>query len=93
MIVPAVVLAETVRGTARDAPVNQILNAINNVASATEDTARTAGALLGLAKRSATIDALVVAEAVHRGGGVVLTGDVGDLSLLASHHAVIIQSL
>lgn len=94
VVVPAVVVAETVRGTARDAPVNRILNAVGNVAPATEETARTAGALLAKAKSPATIDALVVAEAVHRGGGVVLTGDAADLGSLASPHAeVVIQSL
>jgi predicted nucleic acid-binding protein len=45
VIVPAVVVAETVRGSARDASVNPILNAVGNVAPATEETARTAGAL------------------------------------------------
>jgi predicted nucleic acid-binding protein len=94
VIVPAVVVAETVRGDARDAPVNRILNAVGNVAPATEAAARTAGALLARANSAATIDALVVAEAVHRGGGVVLTGDAADLGSLAAPHAeVVIQSL
>ncbi|CAN5188502.1 hypothetical protein BH18ACT4_BH18ACT4_10410 [soil metagenome] len=94
VVVPAVVVAETVRGTARDAPVNRILNAVGHVAPATEETARTAGTLLAKAKSAATIDALVVAEAVERGGGVVLTGDVADLGPLATPHAeVVIQSL
>jgi predicted nucleic acid-binding protein len=93
VIVPAVVVAETVRGGARDAPVNRILNAVGNVAPATEEAARTAGALLAKANSAATIDALIVAEAVHRGGGVVLTGDAADLASLASPHAdVVIQS-
>lgn len=94
VIVPAVVVAETVRGTARDAPVNRILKAVGNVAPATEQTAKTAGALLARAKSAATIDALVIAEAVHRGGGVVLTSDADDLGSLASPHPeVVIQPL
>jgi predicted nucleic acid-binding protein len=94
VIVPAVVVAETVRGTARDAPVNRILNAVGNVASATEDTARVAGALLARARSAATIDALVVAEAVQGGGGVVLTGDADDLGALSSRHVeVVVQPL
>lgn len=94
VLVPVVVVAETVRGGARDAPVNRILNAVGNVAPATEETARIAGALLARAKSAATIDALVVAEAVNRGGGVVLTGDAADLGALASPHGdVVIQSL
>lgn len=94
VIVPAVVVAETVRGTARDAPVNRILNAVGTVAPTTEETARTAGALLARAKSAATIDALVVAEAALSGGCVVLTGDATDLESLSSAHAdVVIQSL
>jgi predicted nucleic acid-binding protein len=95
VIVPAVVVAETVRGHgARDAPVNRVLNAVGNIAPATEDRARTAGALLARAKSNATVDALVVAEVVQRGGGVVLTGDVADLEALAGSHAeVVIQPL
>lgn len=94
VIVPAVVVAETVPGTAHDAPVNRILNALGNVAPTTEDTARRAGALLAKARSASTIDALVVVEAAHRGGGVVLTGDAADLGSLAAPHAeVVIQSL
>lgn len=94
VIVPAVVVAETVRGTARDAPVNRVMSAVGNVAPTTEEAARTAGAMLARARSAATIDALVVAEAVGRGGGVVLTGDAADLGALASAHTdVVIQSL
>lgn len=94
VIVPAVVVAETVRGGARDAPVNRVLNAVGNLAPTTEDRARTAGALLARAKSDAAIDALVVAEAVQRGGGLVLTGDRDDLAALAESHAeVVIQAL
>ena len=95
VVVPAVVVAETVRGRgARDAPVNRVINAVGLVAPATEERARTAGALLGRTKRDDTIDALVVAEAIDRGGGVVLTGDVDDLRRLAAgHDEVVIQPL
>lgn len=95
VIVPAVVVADTVRGHgARDAPVNRVLNAVGNIVAATEDRARTAGALLARAKSTGTIDALVVAEAIERGGGVVLTGDADDLGALAGSHAeVVIQPL
>lgn len=95
VIVPAVAVAETVRGHgARDAPVNRVLNAVGNIAATTEDRARTAGALLARARSKATIDALVVAEAIERGGGVVLTGDAHDLGVLADRHSeVVIQPL
>lgn len=58
-------------------------------APATESTARIAGGLLAGARSSATVDALVVAEAVGRGGGVVLTGDPHDLDGLAGGHVEI----
>ena len=95
VIVPAVVLAETVRGNGpRDAPVNRVLKAVGNVSPTSEDRARLAGALLGHSGGSATVDAVVVAEAVRRGGGVILTGDADDLGRLASGHAlVVIQPL
>ncbi len=95
VIVPAVVVAETVRGAgARDAPVNRVLNAVGNVAPTTEDRARLAGALLARAKSNVTIEALVVAEAIGRGGGVVLTSDPDDLrGLAASHAEVVIRRL
>jgi hypothetical protein len=77
-----VVIAETTRGNPRDAPVNLVLKAINQVALVTEQTARMAGRLQGQAKMSATVDALIVAEAVLGGPAVVLTGDVDDLAKL-----------
>lgn len=95
VVVPAVVLAETTRGNGpRDAGVNRVLKAVGNVAPTSEDRGRTAGALLARAGSSATVDALVVAEAVQAGGGVVLTGDADDLRRLAADHPhVVIQAL
>ncbi len=84
--VPVVVVAETVRGGPRDAPVNRVLKTIGSVAEAREAHGRTAGRLLGLARSSSTMDALVVAHAVEAGGAQILTGDVDDLELLAAPH-------
>jgi hypothetical protein len=42
--------------------------------------------LLGAAGSTSTVDALVVASAIELGGGVVLTGDPGDLEPLADGH-------
>ncbi len=84
--IPVVVVAETVRGGPRDAPVNRVLKAIGEVPPATEALARTAGRLLGRARSSETIDALVVAQAVASGGAQILTGDVDDLAPLAARH-------
>lgn len=91
---PAVVVAETVRGTARDARVNRILKAVGHVAPTDEPTARLAGGLLGAANSSSTIDAIVVATAIDAGGAVILTGDADDLGQLAAQNAeVIIEPL
>ena len=84
--VPVVVVAETVRGGARDAPVNRVLKAVGEVPQANEALGRTAGRLLASARSSATVDALVVAQAVASGGAQVLTGDAGDLEPLAARH-------
>ncbi len=82
--VPAVVVAETVRGGAADAPVNRVLKAVGEVDATDEPVGRTAGRLLGSAGSTATVDAIVVATAVEAGGAVILTDDAGDLGLLAA---------
>ena len=81
--VPVAVVAETVRGGPRDAAVNRVLNAVGSVPHASEVHGRSAGALLGAARSAATIDALVVAQAIVGGGGQVLTADRKDLDRLA----------
>ena len=88
--VPIVVVAETIRGNARDAPVNRILNAVGESPTATEEIGRTAGSLLGNAASTATVDALVVAQAIHGGGALILTSDPDDLGRLASRHPEVI---
>ncbi|HEY6322095.1 MAG TPA: PIN domain-containing protein [Thermoanaerobaculia bacterium] len=84
--IPVVVVAEVVRGGPRDAPVNRILKAVGLVPEAREVHARIAGELLGRARSTATIDALVVAHAVEVGGAHVLTGDREDLARLTASH-------
>lgn len=84
--VPVVVVAETVRGGPRDAPVNRVLKAVGAVPEARETHGRLAGRLLGHARSSATVDALVVAHAVAAGGGLVLTGDAKDFRPLSELH-------
>jgi predicted nucleic acid-binding protein len=84
VLVPSVVIAETVRGHGpRDAPVNRILAAIDSVLVTDEGAARTAGHLLGVAGTDQTIEALIVAGAIHVGGGRVLTSDPDDIRRLA----------
>lgn len=92
--IPAVVVAETVRGVAADAPVNRIVKAVGEVALVDEPVGRVAGRLLGEAGSSSTVDAIVVATAIEAGGAVVLTGDPDDLGALATEHAeVIVEAL
>jgi predicted nucleic acid-binding protein len=92
--IPAVVVAETVRGAAADAPVNRIIKAVGEVSAADERAGRTAGRLLGEAGSDSTIDAIVVASAVEAGGAVILTGDPDDLRTLAGDRpGVVIQPL
>jgi predicted nucleic acid-binding protein len=84
--IPMVVVAETVRGGPRDAPVNRVLKAVGSVPEAREAHGRSAGRLLAAARSAATVDALVVAQAVEAGGAHVLTGDREDLDRLAALH-------
>lgn len=92
--IPSVVIAETVRGTSKDAPVNRVINAVGEVISADEEIARVAGGLLGATKSRSTIDAMVVATAIGLGPAVILTGDPDDLGrLAAAHPELVIQPL
>lgn len=94
MSIPAVVVAETVRGSATDAPVNRVVKAVGQVDLIGEAIGRTAGRLLREAGLSETVDAIVVATAVEARGAVVQTGDPTDLVALASgHHEVVIELL
>lgn len=92
--IPVVVVAETVRGGPRDAPVQRILKTVGSVPEAREVHGRTAGRLLAAARSASTVDALVVAHAVEAGGAHILTGDCDDLERLAAPHPEVwIQSL
>ncbi len=92
--VPAVVVAETVRGGPADGPVNRVLKAVGGIDVADEAIGRTAGRLLGSVGSAATIDAVVVATAMEAGGAVILTGDAGDLGPLAGDdRQVVIEPL
>jgi predicted nucleic acid-binding protein len=90
--IPAVVVAETIRGTAKGAPVNRVIKAVGEVTVVDERAARSAGALLRATRSNSTVDAMVVASAVELGGGVVLTGDPDDLGTLAADHAEVVIS-
>ena len=85
--VPAVVVAEVIRGGPRDAPVNQFLKSVD-VDDVDEGIARRAGALLAAAGSDQTIDAIVVATAAAHSTDVVpcvvFTRDPADLTNLAA---------
>ncbi|MGH8885645.1 MAG: PIN domain-containing protein [Egibacteraceae bacterium] len=93
--IPVVVVAETACGQGpRAARLNRVLRAIDAIPPATEEIGRLAGSLLNQASSSATIDAMVVAQAIAAGGAAILTGDPADLAVLASAHPeVTIQEL
>lgn len=85
VVVPAVVIAETVRGHgARDAPVNRVLSSVHRILPLQESTARAAGRLLGESESGQTIDAIVVASALSVGGGAILTDDFEDFRRLCA---------
>jgi len=79
--VPVVVMAETLRGGPRDAPVNRVLKA-TGTAPTDATTGRRAGTLLGRTGGRNTADALVAAEALTIAGSVVLTSNPDDLGAL-----------
>jgi predicted nucleic acid-binding protein len=82
--IPVAVLAETLRGGPRDAPVHRVRNACD-VLPTHEDVGRLAGALLGRTSGTNTVDALVAAEAIVAKADV-LTTDVADLRRLLARH-------
>ena len=86
VVVPSVVIAESLRGDAADARTNQILSGLVTVEIG-EREAREAARLKRASRMTGvqhTIDALVVAVASLAGGGAILTSDVEDIAALAS---------
>ncbi len=73
---------------------HRVLNAVSDTVPIGEAVGRRAGALLGRAHRSDTVDAIIVAEAIEAGGAEILTGDADDLAALATgERAVTIHTL
>ena len=81
-VVPAVVYAEWWRG--RSDIREEILAAVI-VEDMPPLLCRAAGEALGAVTGSSLVDAVVMASAALRGGGVVYTGDVDDLTRLTRH--------
>jgi predicted nucleic acid-binding protein len=90
--IPTPVLAETLRGGPRDAPIHRVRASVD-VFPQTEAVARLAGALLGRTRGKNTVDALVAAEAIAAGADV-LTSDAKDLAaLLAAHRSLTVLAV
>ncbi|MFI5053225.1 MAG: PIN domain-containing protein [Acidimicrobiia bacterium] len=89
VVIPVVVLAETLRGGRTDAAVHRALNRVGEIEPTHPDVGRVAGRLLGASRSNDTVDAMVVAEAVVRGGGQLLTSDPSDLRRLAASEATL----
>jgi predicted nucleic acid-binding protein len=99
VVVPTVVLAELYRGGGRNHLVDALL-AREEQALVMRDTdgvlARLVGGVLAVSGSGSEdlADAHVVAVAVERGGGVVLTGDPRDMSRLSGpYRTVVIETL
>jgi predicted nucleic acid-binding protein len=95
VFVPSVVLAETLRGDAGDAPANRVLNKLQTV-NIDVSLARRAAQLKRAADMvgvAATVDALVVAVSERLGGGVVLTSDPRDINALSDHAGVRVRAI
>jgi predicted nucleic acid-binding protein len=86
-VVPAVVYVEWWRG--RNDAREEILDAVI-VEEMPPLLCRTAGEALGAVKGTALADAVVMASAALRGGGVVYTGDQDDLRRLQSYFPTVV---
>jgi predicted nucleic acid-binding protein len=87
VVVPAAVLAQLYRGGGHDQAVDACLAREGGIAVAPTDRslARRIGHLLAAAGRGSAhhVDAAAVAVCAGAGGGLLLTGDTTDLSVLA----------
>lgn len=85
--VPSVVLVELYRGRGTDEVIDGVIaRGFAQVVTTGARIARVAGHLLAAAGSGGemAIDALVVATAIRLGGGVIVTHDPNDLTVLAS---------
>lgn len=86
VLVPTIVIAETLFGDQRDARANQAIKKLQ-VVTISEPLARSAAHLkraAGVSGVAATVDAIVVAVAAAAGGGAILTADPDDIRKLSA---------
>jgi predicted nucleic acid-binding protein len=86
-VVPAVVYAEWWRGRT---DVREEILAMVTIEDMPPALCRAAGQALGAVRGSSLADAVVMASAALRGGGVVYTSDVGDLRRLQRHFPTVL---
>src|SRR5258708_30655099 len=86
-VVPAVAYAEWWRGRSeiREAILDMVV--VEDMPAA---LVRAAGEALGAVRGASLADAVVMASAALRGGGVVYTSDVGDLARLQRHFQTVL---
>lgn len=86
VVVPAAVLAECYRGSGHDPAIDACLAREGGVGIVDTDRslARRVGHLLAAARRGSEhhVDATVVASCAMEGGGLILSGDAGDMQAL-----------
>lgn len=84
VLVPPIVVTQTIRGAPQDALINRLLKSRGvAVPVVGEDLARQAGRLLATSGLRDAADAQIVAEAARSAPSTILTGDPGDLRRLA----------
>lgn len=88
IVVPSVVVAQSIRGGPRDAPIHRLLHAVF-VSFIGLRLARRAGELMGASGTSDAVDALIVAEALRGGPTLVLTSDPDDMHRLADGQGLV----
>lgn len=100
VVICAVTLAEAYRGGSRTIAIDAFLSSLRGRGLVIRDTDRSLARLVGSVLNAAGVgsdylaDAHAVAAAVEDGGGVVLTGDPGDIQRLAdSYRNVAVEAL
>jgi len=82
VVVPATVVAETWRGSARDAKTARLLKATDECVPLTFAAARETGELLAKSRKATLVDANVVSIAIARRPSTIVTSDPGDIARL-----------
>ena len=94
LIMPPVVVTQTMRGGGRDARIHQLLNEGCDVPVADLTLARRAGELLGATGGSDAADAQIAAHCLVAAPATLVTGDPDDMrALLAGHTNIRIRPI